>query len=350
MMPKRVTRSLAAGGLGLSLILSMLAIPSIVLAATPNWTGSLDALPAILDPLDDAGKPTVAGYRATITNNGPSNISQLYVSAVFSQPYVAATPKGDGDAPVFVEIIKNGTAIDVALACGEDVYDAPLDCNIGALGAYGDVSLTVAYLTDGSDDDAGITVRWESVGLGSGSGDNSRGDVLSQIFDDDPDTTDIDPPTQMSADGVDYSGRFLTSVGAVVDNAAINGASNQAQTIVHAPAAFIAVTVEDGADVDQTCPTGYTGCVLQASEIHVGDGSNAYGLFKVEVIFDKTILSGVNFKKLTVLHVLDDGSVQEISQSRSCNGTAICATSTSLPGGHAKFTMYFDQNGFVKYH
>jgi hypothetical protein len=328
----------------------MLAIPSMVLAATPNWTGTLDALPPILDPLDDAGNATVAGYRATIENRGPSTISQLFVSAAFSQPYEAATAKGDGDAPVYVEIVKNGVPLDVEIACGEDVYDAPLDCDVGALGAKGDVSLTVAYLTDGSDDDAGVTVRWESVGLGSPSGDNSRGDVLFQIFDDDADTDDIDPPTQMSADGVDYSGRFLTALGAVVDNAPINGASNQAQTKVYAPAGFIAVSVEDGDDVDQACPTGYTGCVLQASEIHVGDGSNQYGLFKVEVIFDKTILSGVNFKKLTVLHVLDDESVQEITQSRSCNGTVICATSTSLSGGHAKFTMYFDQNGFVKYH
>jgi hypothetical protein len=350
MMPTRLTRTLASYGLGFSFILSLLLIPSAALAATPNWSGSLVALPPVLDPFDSEGQPSVAGYEATIINPGPSTVSQLFLSVVFSQPYEAATPKDTGDAPLFVQIQKNGAEVNLELACGQDVYDAPLNCDLGALAAGGDASVTVAYQTDGSDDDAGVTVRWESVGTGSGPGDNSRGDVLGLIFDDNTLTTDILPPTQMSADGLNYSGQFLLEDGVVVDNAPINGRSNQAQTIVHSPAEFIAVTVEDGEGVDQTCPTGYTGCVLQASEIHVGDGSNAYGLFKVEVIFDKTILVGVNFKKLTVLHVLDDGSVQEIPQSRSCSGTVICVMSESQSGGHAKFTMYFDQNGFVKYH
>jgi hypothetical protein len=230
MMPKRVTRSLAAGGLGLSLILSMLAIPSMVLAATPNWTGSEAALPPTVTPGE------WAGYRATITNGGPSNISQLTLKVTFSQPFDTTKAWADSDWPVYVNLVNNGVSLPTA--CGETPLGGPLSCTVGTLNAFTSASITVAYDTfvpSTLPSSAGVKVEWTSVGLGSeGGGDNSRGDVLSQTI-----------STVLSANATNFDGGFSSADDTIYETGQALGTGNLFGTKFTADNAFTPVALLD---------------------------------------------------------------------------------------------------------
>ena len=358
MMPTRLTRTLASYGLGFSFILSLLLIPSAALGATPGWilnANETALLPAAVTPDDDGN--LIAGYSISIKNMGTSNIAQLAVTAFFDQPYVAPSEPDDllnpfppGGAnptaanltpPVFAKAYINGR--EVSNACPQP-WDAPVMCSLGSLKRNQTATLVVAYeaLTM---DPAGIHAWWESTGGGSSfctSGDESHGDCLAQHI---GGTTFSDTPG-------DYGGRFVLD-NAVVSNAPVNGSSNPQQIRTFPPKTGIAVTVADGnaIETEPECPAPFT-CGLEdgTAEIHVGDGSNQYGLIKVEIEYDKSLLTGINFQKLTVIHIHDDGSFHEIAGSRSCLGNKECVTFSNIPGGGGLMTGYFEQNGFVKYH
>jgi hypothetical protein len=324
----------------------MLAIPSMVLAATPNWTGTLKAVP----PVIEAGFP--AAYEATITNGGPSAISQLFMTSAFSQPYVATTPATSGPAPAYLLLKKDG--VELTEACGENPTapaSGALSCDIGSLAAGSSVTLLVAYNTSGTSD-AGITVRWTSVGTAT-DGDNSRGDVLTQVFDSNPQTPAL-PPTNVSDHPTNFGGGFALTAGAFADNAPIS-ATNIVSTALTAPAAaqnlVVTVADQDALTSDPACPAQFAPCApLPTSELHLGDGKAGFGLSKAVISFYKTALNSVNFGKLNVIHIHDDGSAHEVPKKKSCDGTAECAMFENLPGGHGRVTVYLLQNGFVKYH
>jgi hypothetical protein len=339
-MPTRLSRSLASFGLGFSLILSLLMIPSAALAATANW--SIEGTQRLPDIVKQG---EAAGYATTIKNNGPSNIAHLSVTAFSEQPYVDVAPTtvvnpGNGQqVPVYAALFKDG--IEVPGAC--PTLATPLVCDAGGLTANSVATLVVAFPTSGTQP-FGLHGWWQSNGLGSTfctADDNSRGDCLPFHS----------GATIISTDG-NRGGGFSVDDG---DTAASNAftATNLTFTSLTAPAGVknVVLTVaDDGAVVnDPAC----SDCVsLPTSELHLGDGSPlAAGTFmKVVIEFHKTALKGINFGKLTVRHYHTATEFHDVPTSRSCNGTAECAMFQNIAGGHGRVTMYLSQNGFVKYH
>jgi hypothetical protein len=346
MMPKRLTRTLAAGGLGFSLILGMLAIPTVVLAATPNWvSGPTVNLPDIVK------EGAAAGFATTITNNGPSNISQLSVTAFSDQPFEeqdegTLVNPGDVDGsavPVYAAVYRNGT--ELTGACPSPLA-TPLICTVaGGLASGGVATLVVAFPTSGTED-IGLHGFWQSNGTGSSfcvPGDNSQGDCLPFHSD----------ATTVSDDG-NRGGGFSIEDGGLAESDGISS-SNATSTSLKAPAGVknVILTVADDGAVTKllTCSPE---CVdLPTSELHLGDGSPlAAGSFmKVVIQFHKTALKGINFGKLTVVHFDDEGNfLEEVPTRKSCDGSSLCAMFQNISGGHGQVTMYLNQNGFVKYH
>ncbi len=89
---RRVPRTLTSAALSLMMAGSLLALPSAALAGLPSWSNWItpsdpkglseyaDSLPGTVQPGYDAG------FRVKIHNNGPSNISQLYLVASDAAP------------------------------------------------------------------------------------------------------------------------------------------------------------------------------------------------------------------------------------------------------------------------
>jgi hypothetical protein len=279
-MMSRATRTLASLGLGLSLTFSLLLIPTVALAATPNWSGSVTATP----PAVPAGG--VAGYEVSITNNGPSNISKLYL---FTEP---GAPN-----PVYVSDAR----------CNDS---GPLYCSFGALRKKRSITVTVAFPTPAeSPSDFEVTFVWNTSGLGSGGGDNSHGDALV-----------LTGTTAVSDDLQDFAGGFLVPGGStLVANDQDIGAANPQAASLFAPRTGIGATVGDGAP--GICPTGFE-CFGEATNLVVGNGSTQYGMFRVVMTIDGSIIPpGVTPANFGVLHVLDNGTVDEITTICPSSGT-----------------------------
>jgi hypothetical protein len=287
-----------------------------------------------------------AGYATTISNPGPSNISQLSVTAFSQQPYADPVPPAtfvnpdtSQQVPVYAALFMNG--IELPGAC--PTLATPLICNAGGLTMGSSATLVVAFATSAAGQ-IGMHGWWQANGLGSTfctGEDNSRGDCL-------PFNSGA---TTISTDG-NRGGGFSTDAGDTAESNAFT-AANLTFTSLTAPAGVknvILTVADDGAVTnDPAC----SDCVnLPTSELHLGDGSPLPGgaLMTVVVEFHKNALKGINFGKLTVRHYHTATDFHDIPSSKSCDGTAECAMFQNLAGGHGRVTMYLSQNGFVKYH
>jgi hypothetical protein len=280
MMPTRATRSLASIGLAWSLVFALLLLPSSALAKTPNWSGSVTPTP----PTVPAGG--VAGYEVSITNNGPSNISKLYL----------ATQPGAPN-PVYVSDPRCKST-------------GPLQCSFGALRKKRSLTVTVAFPTPAeSSSDFEVTFVWTTSGLGKGGGDNSHGDALV-----------LTGTTAVSDDLQDFAGGFLVPGGpTLVANDQDIGTANPQAASLFAPRTGIGATVGDGSP--GICPPGFE-CFGEATNLVVGNGSTQYGMFRVVMTIDSSIIpSGVTPASFGVLHVLDNGTVDEITDLCPPSGT-----------------------------
>jgi hypothetical protein len=275
MIPKRMPRIFLVGAMAIGL----LATPLTTLAATPNWSGAVVALPRTISPND------IAGYGSYITNGGPSNISQLFVTATYSDATSNAHPN-------YVKLTLDGADITLT-ACGSDPLSGPVSCTVGALNSGSTATLVVAYQTSGTADVSG-TIAWTSVGLGSGSGDNSRGDVLTG--------TAI---TSFNTDGTNFDGGFPTAAQLFQTSQSL-GSGNLFGTKFNA-AAYEPVSLEDdttfstpGAPAGTTFYAGGKGVMLSIDNgVPFGDG-----VFKkvTVTIYKDAVPKGSNVKNVTVLH------------------------------------------------
>lgn len=326
MSPKRSMRTLLAGALSLSLLAALLAIPGVALAGLPNWViieegNTTDPaaveLPARAEPGENAG------YSVTIKNIGPSNISQLFFFADDSAPGTEFVAPSQGScSPV-----------------GE-----PLACTLGSLSAGSTATIVVAFATPENAPDGSLFVIdffFNTTGLGSeGGSDSSHGDELH-----------AEGATLLSTDD-DFAGGFRLDQ-EPVGNLPISGAGNQQSTTVFPPQANLPIVVADGDAVvgDPGCPEGLT-CILETSQLQVGQGETFDELFKVVILIDKTALRGISLKSIDVVHILDDETPVPIDDACPRRGapTGECVTIAGLPGGHAQVTLWLFQNGWVKYH
>jgi hypothetical protein len=214
-----------------------------------------------------------AGFSITITNSGPSNISQLFLVA-----------NDAANLPSFVGTPSQGTCPGTA--------DGRLYCDFGALNADGPaITLVVAYSTAGSTGTS-FTMSFELNTTGA-TYTNARGSH----------------GTLYAVDGTvpfatgDLGGAFTVDDVIVANNQRL-GPTNHQTTLIESPLSNVPVTVKDGAGLaGGECPSAGR-LVGECSLIDVNGGGRRYDTpFKVVItILGSSLPSAVNTNNLFVIH------------------------------------------------
>jgi hypothetical protein len=328
---RRLTSALAALGLA-----ATLAIPATVLASPPNWSMTVVELPSSVSPSN------TAGYLVTVTNNGPSNISKLFLTTNTANNPATAFVQGTGCRPA-----------------GE-----PLFCSLGAVRKGRSVSVLVAYQTAASGSEYSIVFEANTGGASDSDGGSSHGDVLTETG-----------TTALNGDTQDFYGAFATAKGDAGNNQNLTS-SNPQTTLVKLPAGNIAVTVQDGPGVTGTCPfedtssssvsrsvsqtnphnpPPETGCFGQVSEIHVNQGAQYPAGFAVVIRWDSS-LHPPTANSIDIWHEFDApkaGGVTGEDITVNCQfqgGASVpknvpCLQRSSLSGGDKQVIVWLKENG-----
>lgn len=295
----------------LLLATAMLASAPGVEASPPNWVMNVVALPASVAP------GATAGYRVTITNNGPSNISSLYLVTKTTAATVYVDDSGDG----------RNACTDAGVA---------LSCSFGALNALEHVTITVAYTTTGSTSfDPGF--EGNTTGQAYTDPKRSHGDTLI-------DSTFAG--TTLNGDK-NFGGAFNITFGGVVsNNASLTGQNKQSTKVSNLPAATGA-TVLDGPTVTGSCTDDLLNGIDcsklfgEWSQVNVGNG----GQYAAPILIQISYKSGT---PTAFLHVV--GSTQE--RIGQCAGNIAPTSDSQLPcftwDGKNTASIYTLFNGLIK--
>ena len=268
---RRLAAIISTALLGVALI-----VPSSVAAAQPGWTMDVVTLPSAVSPGADAG------YRLTIRNLGPSNISQLYLTdSVTSAPTYLA---GDRTA------LCNPTGV--------------LYCAFGALNAGDVIVLTVAYTTPATGSSFSPTFMLNTTGATfSDKGKNSHGDTLL-----------VKVTTSLSGDQ-NFAGGFVLSSNVEIKNGGVTR-TNLQSTSAAASGTNIPVTVQDGSGVPASTCAAVANSFGECSKVEVAEGGSLAGGIKIIItVYWKSVPKNLDPSLVVVTHTLADGSTQEIRTS-----------------------------------
>lgn len=285
---------------------AMLAAAGGVQAAPPKWVMDVVALPVSVAP------GATAGYSVTITNNGPSNISSLFLVTKTTAPAIYVDDSQGRDA------------------CTD--AGVKLSCAFGALNPLESVTIIAAYTSTGSG-------AFDPVFEGNTSGQaftdpkRSHGDVL----------TDGDfAGTALNGDR-NFGGSFNITVGGVVsNNASLTGQNKQSTKVSNLPAAAGA-TVLDGPTANGSCTTtAEIDCSKlfgEWSEVTVGTG----GPFETAIVIE------ISFKQGTPTAFVHDSELTGQQLVSQCAGNVAPTATTQLPcftwDGHNTASIYTLYNG-----
>lgn len=318
-------RALTTSWLTLALLGGVLAGPTTSLAATPNW--HMDD-PVPLPPQVIPGQD--AGFLVTITNDGPSNISQLYLT---SSP-------APGPDTTYVSADHPGC----------DPAGVPLYCDFGALRKNESVTVIVAFPTLADAQSYTHTFEANTTGISSDPKDNSHGDALTKSA-----------TVELNSNAQDFSGYFMPP-DEYVQNLQTISETNPQSTLVEVPPGAIGVSVEDGPGVSASCPASLN-CFTETSEIHVYNGTFYDGGFLVYIQLDSSQLPpGVNKNNLHFWHQFD---TPRLVKGELVDGEAItdackfvgnsdtpknipCVDVVNLGGGDLGAYIYLNVNGFLR--
>lgn len=247
-------RRLAGGSAALLMAgATVLSMASVATAAPPRWVMTVASLPSQVSP----GAP--AGYRVVLTNDGPSNISALYLVSNKSA------------TPIYLHSERSG-------ACGdENPPTTSLSCSFGALNAGVSVTITVAYTTSTSGSSFAIQFQANTTGATfSDVKGRSHGDTLT-----------TNASTMLSANK-NFAGAFTTSASDVVGNSAqLTGKNKQATKVVGVPVGYDA-TVEDGPTTTGDCDPARFACSSLFGEwsvVNVNSGNALIAPFQIQITF-----------------------------------------------------------------
>ncbi len=283
-------------------------------AAPPKWEMTVERLPSVVHNLSDAG------FRITITNPGPSNISQLYlVDSPTATPVYVTTSQGD---------------------CGA----GDLRCSFGALNADGPpIVVTVAYATPATGSSFEYTAQLNATGVAFDKGKNSHGDSLARTV-----------TTTLTSDK-NFGGGFLSTSGGVANDTNLHPNKNKQSTQLFGISGGIPATVEDGPGLTFPC-AGCAPAQTEWSKIHVNAGQTFAQPFKV-VITAVGSFNNLDLATVVVYHVLDSGALVLIGDTAAEH----CASPTNpgvvppdgcvfaaLVGGNLQLTVYVYQNGAMR--
>lgn len=234
----RVGRLMAAAS---AVVMTAVLSAGVATAAPPKWVMDVDLLPAEVTPGANAG------FSVTITNNGPSNISALFLTT-------------NSDAtPVYLTSSRPGACNELGTLSGE------LFCSFGAVNDDDFVTIVVAYETDSSENTFPISFQANTTGATfSDVKGRSHGDLL---------TTPVVTPLNSNRN---FAGFFSSAPGgAISNNAQLSGNNKQATALSNLPAG-VEGTVEDGTGTTGNCVSepGINCALLEGewSEVFVAGG------------------------------------------------------------------------------
>jgi len=316
-MHHRIPRLVGSLGLALTLTTGMFAGSALAAAAPLTPTGT-NLSPAFVS---NGG---LAAFSVTATNDGPSNISQLYLT-------------GPSDAPVYgVEASASIAGVETPLS-GVCTTSGQLLCSFGAVNALDSVTVKVALTTPSSGSSWTADFEWSTTGyVTDQKGKNkSHGDAFPYTFD-----------VNLSNDK-DKAGSYVwDSSQSVVQNSSINR-NNPQSTKVNVNVTKVPVSVEDGSTIscvgyDVTCPASLFG---QTSQVNVDNDHYQSSLFVIVI----QVYHGPNANQVNgVYHSWNDGTGnhdENIPLCTSSTPTTPCVQPENVMGGNLQLTIYTWHNG-----
>jgi hypothetical protein len=272
MIRQRVSTLLTTLSLLVSLSAVSVALPASTLAAIPDVTAGLGTEATPIEPPATSAQPSVVSPGAYVQfstwarNDDTSTVSQFFLTESYERTiYSVNWTRNDGTP---------GT-------CPTTI---PLNCSFGQLKPGESIDAVIVLQAISTGTSMPVEFVWSTVGIGHG-----------ESF-----------PVQDSVglNGTnDFSGRFLvTGDSLTVGDVETLGTNNKQSTIVFSPTGGIGVSVEDGPGVSSACVPA-SKCFGETSDIHVGNGSDQYGQFKVIVnLHSSEIPKGINTNNLIVYH------------------------------------------------
>jgi hypothetical protein len=258
-------------------------------ASTPIWASTATSIPGTVSP------GNFAFYHVTVTNNGTSNISQLFLADNVNFAAFSASP-----------------------SAGSCVLSPVLSCTFGALNAGATDTVDVVYKTPSSGTAFAIDFQFNTSG--STFSDQKHGKKATSHGD------NLDTPVSTVLDSsVDFAGGYV-----VFGGTSFSTATGDVQTTtVNSPATGIPVTVTESAG-DGTSQCGGTDTPAgQLVTLDVAGGATFDSDFlttitiKTSSLPDELVLSDVS-----LCHLYDDGTSALLP---------VCASDTAPAGQTACF-------------
>ena len=281
-------------------------------AGQPKWSMTVENLPSL------AAAGSEAGFQVTISNGGTSNISKLFLRTDTSvAPDYVTTTQGTCTAP--------GTK---------------LSCSFGQLRKGKTVTVVAAFPT--SEEATAFAAGFFANTSGASSSDKghaSHGDTLR-----DPN----EAATELT-DSPDFAGGFSIDGQPVGTDDELSD-SNVQSTKVTPPGGGVVTTAQDGLGPDEFTCTGCLGTLFgEWSSVNVDNGNTVDGLIKVTLLVRADQIPYYDtVDDISVVHVLDDGTTQILTERCGEEPTANCIDVQELYSGDFQITAYVDQNGGFK--
>jgi hypothetical protein len=313
-------------------------------AVTPTLTPSWSVIPTTVKGGD------YVAFRAEIRNDDTSNVSQLFLVEMSRDPNLTLVP---------------GAVTASQGSC--TTTGATFSCTLGQLKPHKTAKVTAVFTSAAITPDYSATESWEfnTVGLGSGGGDNSHGDKWQSV-----DSNGNPLLVARVTSDPDFGGRYVLNANLlVVENSQAINNTNRHSTRAYAPAAGIGVTVEDVdcsiTNPDPICALFTTGSG-EVSKVNVNDGIDVSGtpgttLLHFYIQADSSeIPSGKTASNLVVTHVyLDETTQTNVTETISTRCTfakkapttptnAPCITVKNLGGGDLGVDVWTFHNGGMK--
>jgi len=286
---RRFAAALSATLLGL-----MVLGPGATFAATPGWERS-----NAVNIVNPVGPGKDAGYDISIYNDGPGNISALFL----------VTTNDFTDVPSFISDSR----------CNQT---GTLFCSFGALNVGQEIHLKVAYTVPNSTGTYSPPFVLNTNGNTlSDKGHNSRGDSKQLLV-----------STTITTGGGNFDAGWNVGDDTYSTDQAVTKNNVQATKLQNAPN-LTAVTIQDGI-TSFTCQTGVTQCsrlVGEWSKLTVGAGTE--GPFKVTVlIYGKALQGNPDASSLFLVHTNDNGTTNVITQQCTFDTAGLPTNADCLAG------------------
>jgi len=251
-------------------------------------------------------------------NDGTSNISKLFLTALTAGTFhskVVVNTDTSGDC-------EGGTATGVALMCSW------LQVIPGAT-----IKVKVVLKTPSNGETMPVKFEWSTSGfvVDTKGKNKSHGDAFEL-----PDSVALNNDDDVFAGGYLVDGDSTV----VTTNPTVNR-QNPQSTKINAPGVNIPVTAAEDDDISQCTNAGFADCFGQASVINVNSGfTYDQPGFTVDVVFN------VNKPGAEILHVFDDGTIDENMVACGAVPMAPCYQATTAMG-KTFVTLYMLENGKI---